>query len=625
MMSRTAWFSMLLVAVPAMAWTPPVNLSNQPSGSRAFGPRIAADPMGHSHLFWAGGPDPASNWRVYYQTFNGASWSAPMSLSGPNANRPDVAIDGNGTVHLVYEEAAERNIWYRRKAAGGSWTSPLNLRTGGRSIAPSIAVNPAGDRIIVAWHEDDQVGDEWDIFVNVHQNGSWSGTQNISANATLSSNARAAIDVQGNMHVAWSDGHVLYRKRDLGGQWGLIDKIHHNTKRCNISDLHTDAAGIVHAVYQVDDSTGWEIWYRNHDGIAWSTAVNVSQRPGASNDIDARIRSDALGKLCVVWHDYDNVLSSSAPSRAGPWSPAETIVANKYLATAPHLTIDPGMTARAVWQSRPSQADNWNIYYADKSIGTPGPTGTLSGEVRDQADVPLAGATVSTGNAAGITNAAGQYAFSAPVGTYTVMASKPYHTSQSVSNVDISQGQTTIRNFQISAIGPGPVTDIAIVQGNLQNVVTWTHPASPQTAGARIRVRSDGVYPTGPDDGTLLADVSGGAGSAGGLTHTGLTNGVHYLYSVFAYSGTTTRAYAPAEMVSGTPAGPGDYDRDGDVDQVDWGYFQLCLSGPFVPQDEPECQRMKLDGDADVDGDDVNLFLMCVSGPGVYANPHCLP
>ena len=85
----------------------------------------------------------------------------------------------------------------------------------------------------------------------------------------------------------------------------------------------------------------------------------------------------------------------------------------------------------------------------------------------------------------------------------------------------------------------------------------------------------------------------------------------------------------------GTPAGwrvdlsgcplpvPGDFDRDGDVDQEDYGRFQACLSGTGVSQDEPACQDAKFDGDIDVDPADAAMFQGCMSGPNVPGNQNC--
>jgi len=69
---------------------------------------------------------------------------------------------------------------------------------------------------------------------------------------------------------------------------------------------------------------------------------------------------------------------------------------------------------------------------------------------------------------------------------------------------------------------------------------------------------------------------------------------------------------------------PGDFDRDGDVDQTDFGRFQSCLTGSGASQEAGDCQPARLDGDLDVDQDDFGLFQACISGPDKAANPNCL-
>ncbi len=68
---------------------------------------------------------------------------------------------------------------------------------------------------------------------------------------------------------------------------------------------------------------------------------------------------------------------------------------------------------------------------------------------------------------------------------------------------------------------------------------------------------------------------------------------------------------------------PADFDLDGDVDLIDFGLLQRCMSGTSVSQNDPECQPAKLDLDSDVDGDDYRIFRSCLSGPGVPADPDC--
>lgn len=68
---------------------------------------------------------------------------------------------------------------------------------------------------------------------------------------------------------------------------------------------------------------------------------------------------------------------------------------------------------------------------------------------------------------------------------------------------------------------------------------------------------------------------------------------------------------------------PADYDDDLDVDMNDYAHLQECMSGSFVPQNEPECQDAKLDADSDVDDNDLSIFIGCMSGANVPADPLC--
>lgn len=71
------------------------------------------------------------------------------------------------------------------------------------------------------------------------------------------------------------------------------------------------------------------------------------------------------------------------------------------------------------------------------------------------------------------------------------------------------------------------------------------------------------------------------------------------------------------------PAAPGDMDRDGDVDQEDFGHFQACYSGAGIPQYDFDCLDALLDTDEDVDHDDFGVFQQCFTGPNVIADLNC--
>ncbi len=66
-----------------------------------------------------------------------------------------------------------------------------------------------------------------------------------------------------------------------------------------------------------------------------------------------------------------------------------------------------------------------------------------------------------------------------------------------------------------------------------------------------------------------------------------------------------------------------DFDRDGDVDQEDFGLLQACYSGAGITQEAPECQRARLDVDEDVDAGDFIILQGCLTGTGVPVDPAC--
>ena len=76
-------------------------------------------------------------------------------------------------------------------------------------------------------------------------------------------------------------------------------------------------------------------------------------------------------------------------------------------------------------------------------------------------------------------------------------------------------------------------------------------------------------------------------------------------------------AYAVREWSS---AAAGDFDRDNDVDQEDFGHFQACLVGTAMRY-AAGCADADLDGDTDVDTADFSIFQTCISGAN--APPAC--
>jgi hypothetical protein len=77
-------------------------------------------------------------------------------------------------------------------------------------------------------------------------------------------------------------------------------------------------------------------------------------------------------------------------------------------------------------------------------------------------------------------------------------------------------------------------------------------------------------------------------------------------------------------MIGGPLLPRADFDRDGDVDLVDFGHMQSCLTAGAAPVSFiAGCRNADLDRDHDVDHEDVEIFVACASGPAIPADPAC--
>jgi len=61
------------------------------------------------------------------------------------------------------------------------------------------------------------------------------------------------------------------------------------------------------------------------------------------------------------------------------------------------------------------------------------------------------------------------------------------------------------------------------------------------------------------------------------------------------------------------------------VDHDDLAIFQPCVTGPaIIPQLSPTCQLADLDRDGDIDQSDFGLLQRCYSGSSLLADSDCV-
>ena len=158
-------------------------------------------------------------------------------------------------------------------------------------------------------------------------------------------------------------------------------------------------------------------------------------------------------------------------------------------------------------------------------------------------------------------------------------------------------GVNTIRNYvyanvtsfsQIAPFGnpdttpPGNVTEFTAIAGDGQVSLSWRNPGDADFVGTKV-IRKQGSYPTSVTDGTEMCNRTASPGSTDSYTDAGLTNGIIYYYTAFAYDevpnyssanasaqDTATPTAPPRRGGGGGGATPSDSDDDGysDIDEM---------------------------------------------------------
>ncbi len=285
-------------------WTSPQNISNSPEPSVAA--EVAVDGNGIVHVIWQDAPD----WYIsdiYHAWRSGdGTWSSPQIISGGIewSNPPRAAVDRDGIVHVVWGAADGSEIYYVRRASDGTWSAPLNLsNTPGSSQTPQLAVDGEGN-VHVVWDESMGVGSGGISYARRDSSGTWSTPQSISSNPTYADRPQLAVDGGGNVHVIWIYGHlaIFYSRRGGNGFWSPPLEISSSLDSSRYPQIAVDGEGEVHVVWTGKASGNDDIYYalRSVEGT-WHAPWNVSQNSGSS--AEAKVATDEREGVHIVWTD----------------------------------------------------------------------------------------------------------------------------------------------------------------------------------------------------------------------------------------------------------------------------------------------------------------------------------
>lgn len=354
-------------AQAAPGWSAPAELSAP--GHTGFEQHVAIDPRGNAVAVWQRSNGTVSVIQAATRRAGGATWSAPVDLSGDEASGelPRVAIDAAGEAVATWEESYSVNtVQVATLSPTGAWSAPLTLsETGRNSSDPKVAMSPAGEAVVV-WAGADSAGAAIAQEATRPAGAAWTIPVKLSAEGQNAELPAVAIDPSGATVVAWSrnDGSnfiVQEKSRPPGGIWGFTANLSKPGGGAGAPSVAIDPAGDAVVSWQRYDGSHEVVQAARRTGETgpWSAPVDLSRAEEAGWSSVAAL--DDAGDATVGWEAlYGNShLVAVAESAAGSsaWSAPTVLSGAGETGFEPALAVDPRGDAIAAWTTRTPGAE----------------------------------------------------------------------------------------------------------------------------------------------------------------------------------------------------------------------------------------------------------------------------
>jgi chitodextrinase len=275
------------------------------TSSALFSPDCRLDSNGTIHIVYID----TYNRDVYYQTFSTATdtWGQRVvvgtygsKISGsswPRGSQAVITLDAADTPHVAYATYGSSNEIEYTDRVSGSWSAPVTIASGTNEMHPSLTTAPDGS-IHLVWL-DDAESTSVSIKYDRYADGSWSGVETVSAgdagvlpNTSDDQGPSVAVDASGRPYVAYLDGTA-------GGTNDYV-RVRYRTSSGWIDDSPPGSAGgaptsagtlFAHAPQIYLSQSGDPYVFLGHDAQV-SPGVFVYQRGGVGNPWSAAVQVD---------------------------------------------------------------------------------------------------------------------------------------------------------------------------------------------------------------------------------------------------------------------------------------------------------------------------------------------
>ncbi|MEM3119207.1 MAG: T9SS type A sorting domain-containing protein [Nitrososphaerales archaeon] len=324
-------------------------------------------------------------WRDIYpeifitkSTDNGKTFSSPVPVTKQTAGiieRPAIAIDTSGNIHIVYNDANSYIAYCKSTDGGNTFSTPVRISDAHSSVIDRPRITYFGNNVYVVWRYDES---DYRIYLDRSINGANFGTD-VQVN-DLTSGTRGYPDISIGtdevIYVVWRDnGHIKFAKSTNQGS------TFNTSIRVDATDSDSKYPSI--AAYGADNVyVAWEDYRDVNSQIRFSKSINggdtfevsknVADSTGDFEQLYPKITKDNNVIHCV-WQDSRNANNNSdiyyayLPQDGNSFSknfkvnsaPGKTDYGHKY----PALAFGNDMIFTA-WQGSTEGISGWQVNFS---------------------------------------------------------------------------------------------------------------------------------------------------------------------------------------------------------------------------------------------------------------------
>jgi len=313
-------------------WSVPIRVNNDAGGASQSEPALALDSANAIYIAWTDSRNGNNDVFFSKSTDGGLSFSANVRVNDVTTNsqsEPALAVDPVNP-HLVYVVWTDTrsavfgpDIFYANSTDGGLSFNPsarVNNDAGGsEQNAPAIAVALNQD-VYVVWRDPRTPAKGPDIYFSKSSDrgATWTPSFNINddSGSAMQQDPTIAVDVAGNIYVAWTDFRNANTQPDIyatrstnaGASFAANVKVNDDLGAAIqwVPSLAANGGKIVTAWAdsRTSGSTSWDIYESSStDGLTWSPNVKVNDDSLPNFQFSPSVGIDAAGDVFAAWLD----------------------------------------------------------------------------------------------------------------------------------------------------------------------------------------------------------------------------------------------------------------------------------------------------------------------------------